>query len=495
MKKGLTILLFLTTVLMHAQDYGVRIAFIGNSITYGAGLQNPAIQSYPAQVGDLLKEVFGDTCVIGNFGISSRTMLKNGDFPIWIEPEFDQALAFRPNIVVIALGTNDSKNQNWDTFGGEFHDDYLSMVDTFKQVNPFAEIFVCYPPPAFEIVWNIRDSVILNGVIPVVDQLVVETGAGLIDFYNSLKDSTHLFPDHIHPNLQGSAAMAGIVYDKFMETDIIRQAEKGVTFIMNIESDRLYITPGDTLGLLSWNTINASAVYLDGTEVEFNGSREVDHQQGTTHILIAGGEKYTDTAIYTFVRYTPVIDKMTLLATAKTFYTEDTVSITAGYKDQYGYPLNDTVPELQWSISLGKGTLFSPMDNSVFFTSSEAGSAVISANHMGLKGGITLKINERDPTYAGNISANQVMEVFPNPFDDHISFRNIPAGTGKTDLKIIDLQGRTCIHRRIGMDETGLYTLDTNPLPEGIYLYEMVTGQSVVTGKLVKSDVAAGVPK
>jgi hypothetical protein len=45
------------------------------------------------------------------------------------------------------------------------------------------------------------------------------------------------------------------------------------------------------------------------------------------------------------------------------------------------------------------------------------------------------------------------------------------------------------------MDEPGIYTLDTNHLPEGIYLYELVTGQSVVTGKLVKSDVAAGVLK
>ena len=109
MKKLVTIIFLLPAVFLHAQDYGVRIAFIGNSITYGAGLQNPATQSYPAQLGGVLKEEYGDTCVIGDFGVSSRTMLKNGDYPIWNDPEFDQALAFRPNIVVIALGIKRSK--------------------------------------------------------------------------------------------------------------------------------------------------------------------------------------------------------------------------------------------------------------------------------------------------------------------------------------------------------------------------------------------------
>ena len=87
------------------QDNQVRIAFMGNSITYGAGLPSPLTQSYPAQLSGLLAEQFGDTCIIGNFGVSGRTMLKNGDFPLWDEPEFADAIIFRPHIVVIVLGT------------------------------------------------------------------------------------------------------------------------------------------------------------------------------------------------------------------------------------------------------------------------------------------------------------------------------------------------------------------------------------------------------
>jgi acyl-CoA thioesterase-1 len=484
------VILFLPDVTVHAQDYAVRIAFMGNSITYGDGTSIPATQSYPAQVGDLLEGVFGDTCVIGNFAISSRTMLKNGDFPTWDDPEFDQALAFKPNIVVIALGTNDSKPQNWDAYGGEFYGDYMSMIDTFKRINPFTEFFVCYPPPAFEIVWGIRDSVIVNGVIPVVDQVLAETGAELIDFYNPLKDSVHLFPDFIHPNYDGAAAMARIVFDRFMETDVIRQAEKGVTFITSLESDRKYITSEDTMGILSWTTINATAVYLDGSEVDFNGSRQVDHLQGTTHTIVAEGAKHTDTAVYEFVLYTPLVEKITLSATETSFYTGDTVTVSAVYNDQHGYPLNDTVLDLQWSISYGKGTLFGPVDNAVYFTTTKTGTVVIAGSYMGTRGGITLKVSERGHTSAGKMTALPALEVFPNPFDDHITLRFNRAGTGECCLKVIDLLGKTCINRKIDMGEAGQHDLDTDQLPEGIYMYQLDTGQSMVTGKLVKSRAA-----
>jgi acyl-CoA thioesterase-1 len=489
MKNFAAIILFLPAMISQAQDYqdyGVRIAFVGNSITYGAGLSNPATQSFPAQVGDLLEAEFGDTCVIGNFGVSSRTMLKHGDYPIWVEPEFDRALAFKPNIVVIALGTNDTKPQNWDEFGGEFYGDYMSMIDTFRRINPFTEFFVCDPPPAFEIVWGIRDSLIVHDVIPLVDSVAAETGAALIDFYTALKDSVHLFPDFIHPDVEGSAVMARTVVDRFTETDVIRQSEKGLTFIMHIESDRKYITGKDSLGILSWNTINAKAVYLDGSEVDPSGSMEVRHHQGTTHTLIAEGEKQSDTAVYEFVLYSPEVNRITLSATEKTFYTDDTVTVTAAYNDQHGYPLNDTVIGLQWSISLGKGTLFGADSNSVLYTSAEAGNAVVKGSYMGVNGGITLKVKERDHTSIENNAALPGITVFPNPFRDHITFTFKLEGTGEGYLKIMDLQGRTCLHRKIDPGEIVNYRLDTRLLPEGTYLYEMGTGKSVVTGKLVK---------
>ena len=87
----------------------VRVACVGNSITYGAGIKNRSHDSYPSVLGRLL----GDKYWVKNFGVSARTMLNKGDRPYMKEQAYQQALAFNPNIVVIKLGTNDSKSFNW----------------------------------------------------------------------------------------------------------------------------------------------------------------------------------------------------------------------------------------------------------------------------------------------------------------------------------------------------------------------------------------------
>ena len=87
----------------------VRVACVGNSITYGARIKNQSHDSYPAVLGRLL----GDKYWVKNFGVSARTMLNKGDHPYMKEQAYQQALAFNPNIVVIKLGTNDSKSFNW----------------------------------------------------------------------------------------------------------------------------------------------------------------------------------------------------------------------------------------------------------------------------------------------------------------------------------------------------------------------------------------------
>ena len=216
--------------------------------------------------------------------------------------------------------------------------------------------------------------------------------------------------------------------------------------------------------------------------------QEVDHTVGTTHTLIAEGEKYSDTLVYEFVLYAPDLDKISLDVAEKSFYTGDTVIISAIYFDQYGYSLNDTILDLQWRISLGKGSLFGQIENSVYFTSTAATTTVVSASHLDLKGGITLKVSEKDHTSLEHVASPLPFEVFPNPFGNHISFRFNKALPMEASLKMIDLQGKVCIHQIISVSETEAYKLDTNQLPEGIYLYELSWGENVLGGKLVKSS-------
>ena len=204
------ITIFVFTIPAFAQKEPVRVACIGNSITYGFGIKDRA-KTYPHQLGDLL----GKNYIVKNFGVSGRTMLKKGYYPYWKENAFKEALAFKPQIVIICLGTNDSKPWNWK-YGDEFYSDYTSMVKVFRN-NGNPEIFVSYCPPAFSHKYSISDSVIHYQVIPLVDSVRKELHTKLIDFYDKMKNDSSMFFDGIHPDAKGAGVMAKIADNAIRE--------------------------------------------------------------------------------------------------------------------------------------------------------------------------------------------------------------------------------------------------------------------------------------
>jgi acyl-CoA thioesterase-1 len=187
-------------------DRAIRVAAIGNSITYGHGIEDREHNSYPAQLGRLL----GEGYAVRNFGVSGRTMLKHGDFPYWNEQDFQEALAWEPDVVVIKLGTNDTKPQNWH-YRDEFVADYEAMIDVFAALPSKPTIWICYPVPAFEERFSIRASVISEEVIPMIDQIAAHKQVSIIDLYDALDGRGDLFPDGIHPNTEGAGLIAEAV--------------------------------------------------------------------------------------------------------------------------------------------------------------------------------------------------------------------------------------------------------------------------------------------
>ncbi len=179
----------------------IRLACIGDSITYGAGIKNRDRYSYPAQLARML----GDRWDVRNFGVSGATMLKKSDKPYWNEKAFTQALAFRPHVVIIKLGTNDSKN-HWNP--SDFETDYSEMLDTFAALDTKPRIWVCLPVPAYQDRWQIRDSIITTEVIPIIKKVTEDKGVPVIDLYAPLSNREDLFPDKIHPNAEGAKLMA-----------------------------------------------------------------------------------------------------------------------------------------------------------------------------------------------------------------------------------------------------------------------------------------------
>lgn len=183
----------------------IKVAFVGNSITQGPGRDNP--DSYPLQVGKLL----GDSYTVKNFGVSGRTLLRKGDYPYWNEPQFQQVKEFQPDVVVIKLGTNDSKPQNW-AHKADFVKDYLDLIAEFRAHMPAdGKVYVIIPVPVTRVNFGINPEVMNNEQRLMLMEIIQKSGAEPIDLYTPLMNRTELLPDGVHPNTEGLSIMAAVV--------------------------------------------------------------------------------------------------------------------------------------------------------------------------------------------------------------------------------------------------------------------------------------------
>ncbi|MFI3261668.1 MAG: GDSL-type esterase/lipase family protein [Rikenellaceae bacterium] len=188
----------------------LRIACLGNSITFGATVTDRANNSYPA----VLQGLVGDDYEVKNFGLSGSTLLKKGNKPYTESDQYKQLYEYAPEVIILKLGTNDSKAMNWK-YGDEFMNDYIKLIEALK-ANPVRrpEIIVCAPTPAFlgNETEKINDSIIVNQIIPIIKQVAKKKNLLFIDTYSHFEGKGEFFPDKIHPNNEGAKELANYIY-------------------------------------------------------------------------------------------------------------------------------------------------------------------------------------------------------------------------------------------------------------------------------------------
>ncbi len=192
----------------------VKVACVGDSITAGVGASN-GNHNYPSLLGKLL----GPQYQVGNFGESGATLLKHGDSPFWQRGGYATSAAFGPNVVVVMLGANDSKPQNW-AHKDEFAGDYAALLDYYAALPTHPKIYVCLPTPVPKPNYGINEPVV-EAQIPLIRQVAAQKGATIIDVHGQVPDDPADFVDGVHPNDSGYVFLADAVYQGLTEAPLI----------------------------------------------------------------------------------------------------------------------------------------------------------------------------------------------------------------------------------------------------------------------------------
>ena len=182
-------------------DGVIRVACVGDSITAGVGAARG--KSYPAQLGQLL----GDRWEVRNFGNSGSTLLNKGNKPYQKQKQFSGALAYNPQVVIIMLGTNDTKPNNWK-LKDQFVADYLDLLGHFSKLEAKPRIFVCYAVPVpGKGNFGINEAGVQEQR-PMIAKIAKQAEVGVIDMHAALADRPETLPDRVHPNTEGAGLMA-----------------------------------------------------------------------------------------------------------------------------------------------------------------------------------------------------------------------------------------------------------------------------------------------
>ena len=202
--------LFALSVSVEAAEK-IRVACVGDSITVGVGAGKG--KGWPMQ----LQELLGDKFEVKGYAKSGTTLSTKGDSPYVTKGPWQDAQNFNAQIVIIKLGTNDTKPKNI-TQVESFVPDLTAMVDTLNGLKTKSKIFLCLPcyvPPPGN--FGINEESLVSGIIPAINKVAADKKLPIIDVHAATKDHPEVFPDRVHPNDAGAEIIAKTVYAAIQE--------------------------------------------------------------------------------------------------------------------------------------------------------------------------------------------------------------------------------------------------------------------------------------
>lgn len=180
-------------------DSTTYVLVLGNSLTAGYGLSDPATQAYPALLQDRADEAGLDVQVV-NAGVSGDTSAGGARRVDWV-------LRRQPvDVLVLALGGNDGlRGLPTDAM----QDNLVAIIDAVRAQNPEAEVVIAgmEAPPNMGTDYTTNFRQVFRDVAATYDAVLVPfllDGVGGIPAMNQ--------PDGIHPTAEGQERLAANVW-------------------------------------------------------------------------------------------------------------------------------------------------------------------------------------------------------------------------------------------------------------------------------------------
>jgi lysophospholipase L1-like esterase len=190
----------------------LRVACVGDSITYGDKIFFRSFRSYPT----VLQKISNGRLITGNFGVNAKTALDVPDRAWTDTSACGSALLFQPDVVVIMLGIN-------DLFFSELYPRYpealRSIVERFQALPTSPRLFLCTLTPLAPAEQQQPINRTIRTVFnPAIRRVAAETGAQLIDIHSIYPATLEFLPDGVHPSSDGAALIAQTVFEALNRT-------------------------------------------------------------------------------------------------------------------------------------------------------------------------------------------------------------------------------------------------------------------------------------
>ena len=202
----------------------IKIACVGDSITYGYGVMDWTQNNYPT----VLQGLLGSKYHVQNFGVSGRCVQLTADRAYATLKVYTSSVEYDADILVFMMGSNDSKPQNW-TDRETFKAALCKLLDSYGK----REVILCTPAYCFlegsaggmQEGYDLQPEVITE-IAEVVREVAAERKYTLVDIYALTAENPQWYQmDGVHPNIEGAAGIADAIYDavKFVEHKAVRQ--------------------------------------------------------------------------------------------------------------------------------------------------------------------------------------------------------------------------------------------------------------------------------